>query len=103
MGQIRWTQEAHKWLREIYDYIALDKPDAALQTVKGIVQKVKTLREHPEIGYHLIHPSKRKIRVLLYGHYRIAYEIDAKLNVNILGVFHGSLDLNRHLNKTKRK
>jgi len=32
-----------------------------------------------------------------YGHYRIAYLITAKRDVEILGVFHGALDLGRYL------
>jgi toxin ParE1/3/4 len=35
--------------------------------------------------------------VLLYGHYRIAYLINAKRDVEVLGVFHGPLDMGRYL------
>jgi len=37
MGQIRWTLEAERWLREIYDYIARDNPAAALRMQDGDV------------------------------------------------------------------
>jgi plasmid stabilization system protein ParE len=39
-----------------------------------------------------------EVRILLYGHYRIAY-LRRKLGdfVDVLGVFHGSLDLDRYL------
>jgi plasmid stabilization system protein ParE len=36
------------------------------------------------------------VRVLLYGRYRIVYKVEGA-NVYILGVFHGALDLKRHL------
>lgn len=36
------------------------------------------------------------IRVLLYGHYRIAYIITSDY-IDILGVFHGALDIDRYL------
>jgi len=29
MAQINWTDEAQAWLRDIFDYIASDNPDAA--------------------------------------------------------------------------
>ena len=29
MAEIRWTEEAQRWLRDIHDYIAMDDPDAA--------------------------------------------------------------------------
>jgi toxin ParE1/3/4 len=37
------------------------------------------------------------IRILLYGHYRIAYLLKPDDNIDILGVFHGALDLERYL------
>jgi len=40
-----------------------------------------------------VHPA---VRVLLYGRYRIVYKVEGA-NVYILGVFHGALDLKRHL------
>jgi toxin ParE1/3/4 len=33
---------------------------------------------------------------LLYGHYRIAYLIKDDGNIDILGVFHGALDIGRY-------
>jgi len=36
MAEIRWTEEAHRWLRDIYDYIATDNPEAAQKVVSGI-------------------------------------------------------------------
>jgi plasmid stabilization system protein ParE len=36
MAEIRWTDEAQRWLQDIYEYIAADNPDAAARTVQGI-------------------------------------------------------------------
>jgi len=36
------------------------------------------------------------VRILLYGHYRITYLIKADGNIDILGVFHGSLDISKY-------
>ena len=38
----------------------------------------------------------RHIRILLFGHYRIAYLIKQDGNIDILGVFHGALDIERY-------
>lgn len=51
MAEIRWTEEAHRWLRDIYGYISEDNPDAAWQVVSGIYEKSRVLRSYPEIGY----------------------------------------------------
>ena len=97
MGQIRWTLEAERWLREIYDYIARDNPAAALRTVQGIAERAETLTRFPERGYRYQERSEKHIRILLYGHYRIAYLLQGTESVTILGVFHGALDIDRYL------
>ena len=97
MGQIRWTREAELWLREIHEYIARDNPSAALRTVQGIVEKAETLTRFPERGYRYHPRSERHIRILLYGHYRIAYRLNNDGDIDILGVFHGALDIERYL------
>jgi plasmid stabilization system protein ParE len=38
----------------------------------------------------------RHVRVLLYGHYRIAYLVKDGGDIDILGVFHGALDINKY-------
>jgi plasmid stabilization system protein ParE len=47
------------------------------------------------MGHRYLH-SSRHVRILLYGHFRIAYLIKADGNVDILGVFHGSLDITKY-------
>lgn len=83
--------------RDIYDYIAIDNPDAAARTVRGIFLKTHLLRIHPEIGHKYEATGLREVRVLLYGHYRIAYLIKKDGNIDILGVFHGALNIDRYL------
>lgn len=97
MAEIRWTEEAHRWLRDIYDYIAEDNPEAAQKVVAGIFQKAQMLRQFPELGYKYRTESEGEIRILLYGRYRIAYLIKDSGQIDILGVFHGALDIDRYL------
>ncbi len=95
MARLVWTFEARRWLQQIYDYIAEDNEAAAYRTVLGIHERAEILLTFPKIGYsYREHPE---IRVLLYGHYRIAYLIAADLDIEILGVFHGALDVSRYL------
>lgn len=97
MAEIRWTEEAHRWLRDIFDYIATDNPDAAQKVVAGIYEKAQALRQFPEMGYKYRPETDGQIRILLYGHYRIAYLIKSDNQIDILGVFHGALDIDRYL------
>ena len=97
MVEIRWTIEAEVWLRDIYDYIAHDNPSAAARVVDGIYEKAQLLMEHPEIGYKYRSESEGEIRILLYGHYRIAYLLADDKSIDILGIFHGALEIVRYL------
>lgn len=72
MARVVWTAEAERWLRDIYDYIAADNPRAAAATVEGIYEKAQRSADFPEMGARHW-GSSRNVRVLLYGHYRIAY------------------------------
>jgi len=97
VARLRWTHEAEQWLRDIFDYIAQDNPDAAERVVNGIYEKSQLLTEFPEIGYRYRMEEEGEIRVMLYGHYRIAYlrRNDSDW-IDVLGVFHGALDIDRY-------
>ena len=97
MAEIRWTEEAHLWLRDIYDYIAADNREAAKKVISGIYEKVQVLGRFPEIGHTYRTEADGEIRILLYGHYRIAYLLRSSSRIDILGVFHGALDIDRYL------
>ena len=97
MARIRWTNEAEKWLRDIHDYIAQDNPTAAQRVVSAIYEKAQLLKDFPEIGYNYRTEPEGEIRILLYGHYRIAYLIRDKDLIDILGIFHGAMEIDRYL------
>lgn len=97
MGQVNWTDEAVCWLSDIHDYIANDNPEAAQRVVLGILDKAQTLTRFPHMGYRYEGESERDVRILLYGHYRIAYLIKVNGDIDVLGVFHGALDIKRYL------
>ncbi len=87
--------EALHWLEDIFEYIAADNSDAANRTVEGIFERAQVLAQYPEMGHRYLH-STRNVRILLYGHFRITYLIKADGNVDILGVFHGALDITKY-------
>ncbi len=97
MAEINWTAEAEQWLRDIYDHIAQDNPDAAIRVVEDIYEKAQQLSEFPESGYLYTGNPNQHIRILLYGHFRIAYRVKPDGNVDILGIFHGALDIEQYL------
>lgn len=74
----------------------LDDPDAAARTILAIYEKAQLLRNHPRLGHKYEAEQSREIRILLYDHYRITYLINPAGNIDILGVFHGALDIDRY-------
>jgi len=97
LAQINWTHESEIWLQDIYDYIVADNADAAARTVLAIYEKAQLLKNHPRLGRRYEVEDEREIRILLYEHYRITYLIKPDGNIDILGVFHGALEITRYL------
>lgn len=95
MATITWTAEAQHWLEDIFEYIGGDNPAAAAETAQGIYDKTQSLAEFPLLG-HRYAPSHRHVRILLYGHYRVAYLVESDNNIVVLGVFHGALDISKY-------
>ena len=87
MAEVRWTAEAERWLSDIYEYIAADNPAAAARTVEGIYDRVQDLAKFPELGHRYL-ASARPVR--------IAYLVREDKGIDILGVFHGALDITRY-------
>jgi len=97
MADIAWTHEAVRWLQDIHDYIAEDNPKAPRRVVEAIYQKAQLLREFPQLGYRYEGRLEQHVRILVHGHYRIAYLIKQDGNIDVLGVFHSALDIGRYL------
>ena len=49
------------------------------------------------MGHAYRHEPDGEIRVFTYGHYRIAYLIRRENLIEILGVFHTALEIDRYL------
>ena len=96
MAKLNWTDEAQLWLHDIFETIAADNPQAAANVIEGIYERAQVLKRFPEIGYRY-ETSERPIRILLFGHYRIAYLIKDSGNIDVLGVFHGAMEIDRYL------
>jgi toxin ParE1/3/4 len=95
VAEIAWTREAERWLSDIYEFIAVDNPVAAMETIQGIVDRAQVLKDFPESGMRYW-ASPRHVRILLYSHYRITYLVRDDGDIDILGVFHGALDIDKY-------
>lgn len=86
--KIVWSPLAVERASEIVDYIALDKPLAADKWIHTVFSKVEQLRSNPEIGRIVPEINERQFRELIYGNYRIIYQIETK-QISILTIRHG--------------
>lgn len=97
MAKIVWSDESLRWLEEIHDYLSQHSPSAAVRTIEGIYDRVQILADFPELGFRYELADRDNVRVLLFGHYRIAYVVSEEDRVDILGIFHAALDIEHFL------
>ena len=60
MAEIRWTLEAELWLKDFYDYIALDNPHAADQVIDGNYNTAQILKDRPKLVTNMKHQKRKK-------------------------------------------
>lgn len=97
MAEVVWTVEAVNCLEQISAYIATDNPTAAWRVINGIMDKTEMLTRQPQIGHRYEPITDREVREILYGHYRIPYLVRSPERVEILGIFHGAMDIQQYL------
>ncbi len=85
--KVIWTELAVEKLEEYADYIALDKPTAALKWAESIQESANNLGDFPNIGRQVPEIKREDIREIIKGNYRIIYRIDSNY-ISILTIHH---------------
>jgi len=86
--KIIWSPLAVERTSEIAGYITIDNPSAAKSWVEKVFEKVDLLKLSPEMGREVPEISRKEIREIIFGNYRIIYRIE-KTKLSILTVRHG--------------
>lgn len=86
--KIVWSPLAVERASEIVDYISQDRPSAADNWIHTVSSKVEQLQSYPEIGRIVPEINDRLFRELIYGNYRIVYQIETN-QISILTIRHG--------------
>jgi toxin ParE1/3/4 len=89
MAQIKWANSAYDDLEEIGRFIALESTLQADRVVADIVDTPKMLIDYPEIGRIVPELSRKHIRELIYGNYRIIYFLNKDI-ANIIAIHHSA-------------
>ena len=74
--KIVWSPLAIDRVRDIANYIALDKVSAAQSWVEGIFDSVKRLENFPKSGRKVPEINRENMREIINGNYRIIYKIE---------------------------
>ena len=85
--KILWSPLAVDRVGEIADYIARDNPSAADRWVRSIFDRVGQVKDFSKSGRRVPETTRKDIRELIYGNYRIIYRIETAA-VSILTVRH---------------
>ncbi|NHZ85591.1 MAG: type II toxin-antitoxin system RelE/ParE family toxin [Planctomycetia bacterium] len=89
-----WTELAVEKLEELADYIALDKPLAALRWTETIQKSVIKLTKFPQSGREVPEIKRTDIREIIDQNYRIIYRIETE-RISILTIRHCKQLLNQ--------
>ncbi len=89
--KVVWTDSAIDDLKLICEYISRDNTSASEKVGRGILDHVKILENFPLIGPAYPRRSSGAIREIVYGNYRIFYEVAAKPKVvHVLRIWHAA-------------
>ena len=86
--RVIWSPLAVAKIREEAEYIARDRPSAALRWADGVFDAVQPLAVFPDQGRIVPEFGQPHFRELIHGGYRILYRIDRD-EILILTVRHG--------------
>jgi toxin ParE1/3/4 len=76
--KIIWSPQAQHKLTDIADYIAKDKPGAALNWVETVLDQVENLSSFPNSGRVVPELDNEQYKELIIGNYRVIYKITEK-------------------------
>ena len=99
MAQIIWTEPALSDLDAIAEYIALDKPSAAINLVKKVFSSTERLEEFPESGRKPPEFEKSRYLEIIVNPCRVFYRIEGD-TVYIVYVMRSERKLRKYMLNT---
>lgn len=103
MAKIIWTQRSLTDLKSIAEYISRDSVKYASLTLERIIDVTKHLETNPRIGRMVPEVGRNdKIREIIFGNYRIIYNIPDDQIIFILTVHHSAKRLRETSLKRKK-
>lgn len=79
--QVLMSNEAHKDIESIYEYISRDSIKYANETSENIYSRISELENSPYLGRYVPELSNKNFRELIYKSYRIVYDVSEASNI----------------------
>jgi toxin ParE1/3/4 len=79
--RIVWSPLALERVEDIAQYIAEDKPAAAVEWVDGLFATVERLADFPQSGRIVPELGAHRIREVMFGAYRVIYSIKDQIDI----------------------
>lgn len=92
--KVLWTRTAEDHLDFIYEYIARDSIEYALQMVDRLTRRSQQIAEHPLSGRPVPEYQLEQIREVIEWPYRVIYYIRPD-QIDIIAVIHGAREVLR--------
>jgi len=93
--KVRWTEQSHARLAEIFEFVARDDLEAADRLVARLIEGGEALGRFPRSGRRVPEIRSADVREVIEGNYRIVYRVRKRV-VEILTVFEGHRLLRRN-------
>lgn len=85
--KILWSERAQDQVREIFEFIAEDRPLVAERILEDLLERVQLLAQFPKQGAAWGGPRRPDLRSIIFESYRLVYRIGAG-EVAVLSVRH---------------
>ncbi len=94
--KVTWAPMAEEQVADIFTYIAVERPAAALKWFERVVSKTESLSQLPDQGRMVPEAGRESLREVLVEPYRVVYRRDST-EIVVLTVQHERriLDLDR--------
>ena len=89
MAKIIWSPAALDDIKNIFEYIAKDSTDRANIFIDRLIEATDRLLDFPYSGRIISEINKEESREIIYGSYRIMYEVKDEL-VRIASIVHSA-------------
>jgi addiction module RelE/StbE family toxin len=89
VAKVIWSPQALEDIKFIFDFIAKDSLDKAALFIERIIESTDRLQSFPHTGRIISEIGRDECREIIYGSYRIMYEIKND-SIRISAVVHSA-------------